>query len=56
MAAATITRGDDMNRAKKLGQAFKLGLVFAMGYKKHRGIAQDDKWITVKPNGEGGTS
>ena len=52
MVAATITRGDDMNRAKKLGQAFKLGLAFAKGYKQHRGIAQDDKWITVKPNGE----
>lgn len=41
-----------MNDAKKLGEAFKYGLAFSEGYKQRRGIAQDDKWITVKPNGE----
>ena len=41
-----------MDDAKKLGEAFKYGLAFSEGYKKRRGIAQDDKWITVKPNGE----
>lgn len=41
-----------MDDAKKLGEAFKYGLAFSEGYKQRRGIAQDDKWITVKPNGE----
>ena len=41
-----------MDDAKKLGEAFKFGVAFSEGYKKRRGIAQDDKWITVKPNGE----
>lgn len=38
--------------ARELGTAFKLGLAFARGAKYRNGIAQDDKWITVKPNGE----
>ena len=38
--------------ATKLGRAFRLGMAFARGAKYRNGIAQDDKWITVKPNGE----
>ena len=38
--------------ATKLGRAFRLGMAFARGAKYRKGIAQDDKWITVKPNGE----
>jgi hypothetical protein len=41
-----------MDDAKKLGEAFKYGVAFSEGYKHRRGVAQDDKWITVKPNGE----
>lgn len=42
-------------KAKKLGKAFKLGLSFARG-RRYSGVAMDaDKWITVKPNGEGKT-
>ena len=41
-----------MDNAKKLGEAFKYGVAFSEGYKHRRGVAQDDKWITVKPNGE----
>ena len=39
-------------KAIELGRAFKLGMAFARGVKYRNGIAQDDKWITVKPNGE----
>lgn len=42
---------NNMN-ATKLGRAFRLGMAFARGAKYRKGIAQDDKWITVKPNGE----
>lgn len=38
--------------ATKLGRAFRLGMAFARGAKYRKGVAQDDKWITVKPNGE----
>ena len=38
--------------ATKLGRAFRLGMAFARGAKYRKGLAQDDKWITVKPNGE----
>lgn len=37
---------------KKLGMAFKLGMAYGQGLKFRAGMAQDDKWITVKPNGE----
>lgn len=37
---------------KKLGMAFKLGMAYGQGLKFRTGMAQDDKWITVKPNGE----
>lgn len=39
-------------KAIELGRAFRLGMAFARGAKYRKGIAQDDKWITVKPNGE----
>lgn len=38
--------------ANNFCKAFKLGLAFVRGAKYRRGVAQDDKWITVKPNGE----
>lgn len=41
-----------MDDAKKLGEAFKYGVAFSEGYKHRRGVTQDDKWITGKPNGE----
>ena len=41
---------NNMN-AQKLGTAFRLGMAFARGLRYRKDIAQDDKWITVKPNG-----
>ncbi len=44
----------DRELAYKLGQAFKLGMIYAKG-KAHKLTNDDPKWITVHPNGEENT-